>query len=61
MSENYGKIAQVIGPVVDVIFEGDESIIPPIYTALKVTRPDGSDTILEVEQHIGEQSPWRNL
>ena len=36
MSENTGKIAQVIGPVVDVIFEGDNNIIPPIYTARKI-------------------------
>ena len=56
MSEKFGKIAQVIGPVVDVIFEGDDNLIPPIYTALKVTRPDGSDLILEVEQHIGEDT-----
>ena len=56
MSEKYGKVAQVIGPVVDVIFEGDDNIIPPIYTALKVDRPDGSQLILEVEQHIGEDT-----
>lgn len=30
MSDKYGKVAQVIGPVVDVIFEGDDNIIPPI-------------------------------
>ena len=55
----FGKIAQVIGPVVDVIFEGDDNQIPPIYTALKVSRPgdhDGSELILEVEQHIGEDT-----
>ena len=56
MSDNYGKIAQVIGPVVDVIFEGDQNILPPIFTALKVDRPDGSQLILEVEQHIGEDT-----
>jgi F-type H+-transporting ATPase subunit beta len=56
MSDNYGKIAQVIGPVVDVIFEGDQNILPPIFTALKVERPDGSDLILEVEQHVGEDT-----
>ncbi|MDE7426289.1 MAG: F0F1 ATP synthase subunit beta [Muribaculaceae bacterium] len=55
MSDNFGKIVQVIGPVVDVMFEGD-TIVPPIYTALKIARPDGSDTILEVEQHIGEDT-----
>ena len=56
MSENTGKIAQVIGPVVDVAFEGDGMILPPIYTALKVDREDGSELILEVEQHIGEDT-----
>ena len=56
MSDNYGKIAQVIGPVVDVIFEGDQNILPPIFTALKVKRPDNSELILEVEQHIGEDT-----
>jgi len=50
------KIAQVIGPVVDVVFEGDDNLIPPIYTALKVDRPDGTALILEVEQHIGEDT-----
>jgi F-type H+-transporting ATPase subunit beta len=35
-----GKVAQVIGPVVDVSFEG-LSDIPKIYDALEVTRPDG--------------------
>ncbi len=56
MSDKFGKIAQVIGPVVDVIFEGDDNILPPIYTALKVDRQDGSMLILEVEQHIGEDT-----
>ena len=56
MSEKFGKIAQVIGPVVDVIFEGDDNLIPPIYTALKIDREDGTMLILEVEQHIGEDT-----
>ena len=58
MSDKFGKIAQVIGPVVDVTFESDsaDNAIPPIYTALKVARPDGSELILEVEQHIGEDT-----
>ena len=54
MSDKFGKIAQVIGPVVDVAFEGDD--LPPIFTALKVDRGDGSQLILEVEQHIGEDT-----
>ncbi|MDE5845279.1 MAG: F0F1 ATP synthase subunit beta [Muribaculaceae bacterium] len=56
MSDNFGKISQVIGPVVDVAFEGEGNILPPIFTALKVNRPDGSQLILEVEQHIGEDT-----
>ncbi len=53
MSDIKGKIAQVIGPVVDVVFEGT---VPPIYTALKIDRPDGGEVILEVEQHVGEDT-----
>ena len=49
MSENIGKIAQVIGPVVDVIFEGEGNVVPAIYTSLGVKREDGSELILEVE------------
>lgn len=56
MSEKFGKIMQVIGPVVDVSFEGENNQIPAIYTALKVKRDDGTDLILEVEQHIGEDT-----
>jgi F-type H+-transporting ATPase subunit beta len=45
-----GKITQVIGPVVDVRFEGEP---PTIYNALTVER-DGGKLVLEVEQHLGE-------
>ena len=54
MSVNYGTVTQVIGPVVDVTFEGGKENIPPIYNALKVERDNGEELILEVEQHIGE-------
>ena len=54
MSTNYGIVTQVIGPVVDVTFEGGKENIPPIYTALKVERDNGEELVLEVEQHIGE-------
>ena len=56
MSEKFGKITQIIGPVVDVAFEGDELTLPAIYNALKVLRPDGLSVLLEVEQHIGEDT-----
>ena len=55
MSELIGKTAQVIGPVVDVVFD-DGVDLPPIYTALKIDRPDGTVITLEVEQHIGENT-----
>ena len=50
-----GKIVQVIGPVVDVEFEGGH--LPPIYNALHITGGIGEnaiDLIAEVEQHLGE-------
>ena len=48
-----GKVAQVIGPVVDVSFE-EIGEIPSIYDALEVTRPDGQVVVLECQQHLGE-------
>ena len=56
MSANFGTVTQVIGPVVDVSFEGGKDNIPPIYNALKVERDNGEVLILEVEQHIGEDT-----
>ena len=53
MSANFGTVTQVIGPVIDVSFEGGKDNIPPIYSALKVERDNGETLILEVEQHIG--------
>ncbi len=50
--KNKGTIAQVIGPVVDVRFEGEE--LPAINTALEVKNGDQS-LVLEVAQHIGHQ------
>ena len=51
MSKN-GKITQIIGAVVDVSFEAD---LPEIYTALEVSN-SGNKLILEVAQHLGENS-----
>jgi F-type H+/Na+-transporting ATPase subunit beta len=45
-----GRIAQVIGAVVDVAFEGE---LPPILGALE-TDNQGSRLVLEVAQHLGE-------
>ncbi len=51
---NVGRIAQIIGPVVDVFFEG--GALPSINTALEYTRKDGSLLVLEVAQHLGENT-----
>ena len=51
---NIGKISQIIGPVVDVSFEGSDSEIPPILDALSVTKPNGQKVVLECQQHLGE-------
>ena len=60
MSQIKGHISQVIGPVVDVYFdtEGKSSseVLPKIHDALIVVRPDGSNLVLEVQQHIGENT-----
>ena len=47
-----GKVAQVIGPVVDVDFDDNE--IPKILNALYVERDDNTRLYLEVAQHLGE-------
>jgi F-type H+-transporting ATPase subunit beta len=52
-----GRVVQVIGPVVDVSFQGME--LPEIYTAIRITS-EGFETpipvniVVEVEQHLGE-------
>ncbi|MFT4678263.1 MAG: F-type H+-transporting ATPase subunit beta [Litorivivens sp.] len=54
MSQNIGKVAQVIGPVVDVTFsQGVE--LPQILDALEVRRPGGV-LVLECQKHIGEDT-----
>ena len=55
MSSLKGKIAQVIGPVVDVAFEKGVEL-PKIYDALEVFKSDGTRVVLEVQAHVGENS-----
>lgn len=50
-----GKISQIIGPVIDVVFQEVEDL-PSIYDALEVVRDGEKNLILEVEQHIGEDT-----
>lgn len=56
MSQVVGKIAQIIGPVVDVYFDTTNNELPKIYDSLELTRPDGSRLVLETQQHIGEDT-----
>ncbi|MBK7523753.1 MAG: F0F1 ATP synthase subunit beta [Saprospiraceae bacterium] len=53
---NIGLIKQIIGPVVDVSFAAQGSTLPEIYYALSVQKPNGESLILEVQQHLGEDS-----
>ncbi|MEQ9415097.1 MAG: F0F1 ATP synthase subunit beta, partial [Cyclobacteriaceae bacterium] len=51
---NTGRITQVIGPVVDVAFDGADAKLPNILDSLEVTKTDGTRIVLEVQQHLGE-------
>ncbi len=52
MSKNEGKIKQILGAVVDVNFEEK---LPQILDALVVNH-DGKELVLEVAQHLGENT-----
>ncbi len=55
--EQVGKVAQIIGPVVDVEFSGGE--LPPIYGAIKITNSQiderKENLVVEVAQHLGDE------
>ena len=50
---NVGKVKQVIGAVIDVQFDGN---LPEIYNSLELTKENGDTLVLEVQQHLGEDS-----
>ncbi len=50
MSQNAGKVVQVIGPVLDVEFEPEH--LPELYSALRIEEGDVK-LVVEVQQHIG--------
>ena len=50
-----GKIKQIIGAVVDVQFP-NQNALPEIYNAIEIQKPGGEKLILEVQQHLGEDS-----
>src|SRR5204863_7155534 len=50
---NVGKVKQIIGAVIDVQFDGK---LPEIYNSLELKRQNGDILVLEVQQHLGEDS-----
>ena len=54
MSQKFGKVSQIIGPVVDVSFDTTSTVLPNIYDSLEVSKDDGSTLVLEVQSHVGE-------
>lgn len=53
---NTGLVKQVIGPVVDVSFSNEKSTLPALMSALEIQRANGETLVLEVQQHLGEDS-----
>ena len=51
-----GKISQIIGAVIDVSFDDDDAVLPNILDALEIDREGGKILVLEVQQHIGEDT-----
>ena len=61
MEQIKGRISQIIGPVVDVHFEFADKAdaaqsLPGIHEALTVQTPGGRAIVIEVQQHIGEDT-----
>jgi len=56
MSKQVGKIAQVIGPVIDVRFDLEGGSLPNILDALEIVRGNGQKLILEVQKHVGQDT-----
>lgn len=49
---NKGYVTQIIGPVLDIEFP--EGSLPPIYSAIEISLEDGTKTIVEVQQLLGD-------
>jgi F-type H+-transporting ATPase subunit beta len=49
---NKGYVTQIIGPVLDIVFP--DGNLPLIYSAIKIDLEDGSSTIVEVQQLLGD-------
>jgi F-type H+-transporting ATPase subunit beta len=49
---NKGYVTQIIGPVLDIKFS--QGNLPPIYSAIEIALQDGTSTIVEVQQLLGD-------
>ncbi len=56
MEKLEGKIIQVVGPVIDVSFDLNDSELPNILDALEILRENGEKITVECQQHIGEKT-----
>ena len=60
MSQIKGHISQIIGPVIDIYFDTKgqdaEKVLPKIYEAIRIDRGQGKHLVVEVQQHIGEDT-----
>ena len=56
MAQATGKVSQIIGPVVDVVFNSKNAELPKIYDSLEIIKKDGTKLILEVQSHVGEDT-----
>lgn len=54
-AKRIGTISQIIGPVIDVVFENEKDL-PDIYEALTITRENGEELTIECQQLIGEST-----
>ena len=52
--QNKGKITQIIGAVLDIKFA--EGKLPAIYEAIEITRTSGEVLVVEVAQHLGDET-----
>ena len=54
MAQNVGHIVQIIGPVLDVKFSAEH--MPAIYKAIEIKKQDSTSLIVEVAQHLGDDT-----
>ncbi len=50
--ENIGNVVQIIGPVIDIRFDGEN--LPKLHNAIRIEKGNGEYLTVEVAQHIGD-------